>query len=88
MRQFGVAALGKGATIPCGLRLALAHLGGSEIREIRWNGVQGWPHRRQWIGFGHREPAIGSSKGLKQREIRNSGSKGWLGEPTVHPATF
>jgi hypothetical protein len=30
-----VPALGKGATIPCGLRLALARLGGSEIRKIR-----------------------------------------------------
>ncbi len=39
MRQCGVAVLGKGATIPCGLRLALAHLGGSEIHKIRWSGV-------------------------------------------------
>jgi hypothetical protein len=30
MRQLGVAGLGKGTTIPCGLRLDLAHWGGSE----------------------------------------------------------
>jgi hypothetical protein len=35
----GVAVLGKGTTIPCGLRLALAHLSGSEISKIRWDGA-------------------------------------------------
>ena len=45
MRQCCVAVLGKGVTIPCGLRLALAHLGGSEFRKIRWSGVLGLdPH--------------------------------------------
>ncbi len=36
MRQYCVAVLGKGPAIPCGLRLVLTHLGGSEIRKIRW----------------------------------------------------
>ena len=30
MRHCGVAVLGKGPAIPCGLRLGLTHLGGSE----------------------------------------------------------
>jgi hypothetical protein len=34
MRQYGVASLGKGAAIPCGFLLVLAHWDGSELAII------------------------------------------------------
>ena len=34
MRQYGVASLGKGDAIPCGLLLVLAHWDGSELAII------------------------------------------------------